>query len=153
MSAQDVPPLPPDDDTEAPLPLPPSTFLNLLADLKLADALAVPPQSNLSKEWKGERIPQELVDGAQQALVDLKLPTGYVPGKMAGFSIADVTSSKYPDINPERVQFNIPGYEGKWALSVDRRYIGNGYPTAEGWANVAKRLGQRGPSATPPAPQ
>jgi hypothetical protein len=144
-----IPTQPKDDDQRNTA----SLNMNTVADLKKLSGRSAPkpfPQPLIICLGK---IPQNLIDGAQKAVRELNLPGRNADG--TGVSAAEVFSSADPDMNPNRQQFNIPGYKGDWALSVDKKYIGNeqGQVSAEGWANVAKKLGQSAPLAAPAGPQ
>ncbi|HEY5328284.1 MAG TPA: hypothetical protein VIJ79_00225 [Acidobacteriaceae bacterium] len=130
-----------------------SLNMNTVADLKKIGISSAPdagvtfPQTFGPGKW----IPQNLIHGAQKAVRELNLPGRSADG--TSLSAAEIFGSAHPDINPEREKFNIPGYKGDWALSVDKKYIGTGLGqvSAERWANVAKHLGQFKPSASPAA--
>jgi hypothetical protein len=154
MATQQTPQPPPEEDTEALLlPWQQPRAVNTFADLKLAET----PLAQASPDalrgghhyYSAERIPPELVDGTTRALKELNLPSTK-PGELG---VARIFTADFPIEEPDRQKFVIPGYGGKWALSVNRKYIGDGHPTAEGWANVAKRLGQTTPSVAPSAPR
>jgi hypothetical protein len=163
MATQQTPQPPPEEDTEAPLlPSQQPRAVNTFADLKLAEtplAQTSPDALRGGHYYSAERIPPELVDGAKKALKEMNLPA-YKPEEITEMrrlgmftSVAAITSAEpLPIENPNRQEFAIPGYGGKWALSVDRKFIGDGHVSAEGWANVAKRLGQAAPSVAPVSP-
>jgi hypothetical protein len=151
MATQQTPQPPPEEeDTEAPLlPSQQPRAVNTFADLKLAETPLAQASPDALRGGGGhhyyhaEKIPPELVDGAKKALKEMNIPA----------SVASITSAEpLPIENHHCEKFPIPGYGGKWAMLVDRNFIGNGHPTAEGWANVAKRLGQAAPSVAPVSP-
>jgi hypothetical protein len=132
-----------------------TTSLNMktVADLKKMDIHCAPKQPFQQPVTTYQRMPDNLYDGAQKAVRELNLPER--PDANNTIRTAEIFGSDNPNMNPNRQQFNIPGYKGDWALSVDNKYIGNGpgQVSAEGWANVAKKLGQSAPLASPTGPQ
>jgi hypothetical protein len=85
-------------------------------------------------------VPQKLLDAAQKANSDLNMPK----------NTAWISERKDKAHSPDQA-FDIPGHKGEWAMFVDKKHIGTGpgQVSAEGWASVAKKLGQSSPLAAP----
>jgi len=89
--------------------------------------------------------PRNLEIGIQKALKELNVSPG---------SILAVTAIDSRYSIPDSVKFAIPDSDGKWSLSVNQDFIGNGQGQVSTgrWANVAKKLGQSTPLAAPVHP-